>query len=535
MAMGVALGLMDGGIGRSVGLRVGELLGRSLILNACIPDEEDDFDRRPYAPRGAVLPPGVDLRPWMTPVEDQRDIGSCTSNALASLVEYLVRRQTGHTVGVSRLFLYYNQRLWRGTVREDSGSALVHGVRVLHRLGVPSELVWPYDSKLFAVQPPQAVYQAAAHHRAVDYACVPCTADAVRGCLAEGFPIAFGTMLFESFKHTGRDGVAPMPSPGEAQDGGHAMALVGYSDAERLFIVRNSWGVDWGDQGYAYVPYDYVLDSEWSHAMWRIRLEESLDFSADEHAAVDLASMPAAPPPGATGPVNPFAAVSGGGGLFGALGSLLGGGTPLEAAAGVAGSLSGAAFSVLTGSSALGSVLGGVVAGVAPAVVSRIEHGDAGAVVGEDRSPLILATLRGEAPPSPWPTPAPALAPAFAPALSSPPGTPSARQMALDRWTAIGGPAGPLGPYVSPVQDTSGGGAWLACRAGAIVAHPRLGAFLQWGAIYDLWYRLGASSGPLGYPVSDPFDTGDPRAPKACRFEHGAIAWNAQQGAWIVP
>jgi hypothetical protein len=391
----------EAGLGRAVGLRVGELLGKTLVLNACLPDHEDDLERRPFRRRIQRLPPGVDLRRWMTPVEDQGEIGSCTSNALASLVEYLIFRQTGRVVDVSRLFLYYNQRLWRGSVREDSGSALATGVRVLSQLGVPAEGIWPYEPRLFAVQPPRVVYQIASHHRALDYASVPCDADAVRACLAEGFPVAFGTMVFSSFKATGRDGRTPMPRAGEPEEGGHAMALVGYSDAERVFIVRNSWGAGWGDQGYAYVPYDYILDPGLSHAMWAIRLSESVDFSADEHAEVNLASMPSAPPPrAATGPVNPFAASTSGGGMFGVVGSLLGAGgsTPIELAGSLAERFSGTALTVLTGSAAVGSLLGGVVAGVAPSLVSRVEHGDAGAVAGEDLSPRVLAILRGEAP-----------------------------------------------------------------------------------------------------------------------------------------
>ncbi len=421
-------------------------------------------------------------------------------------------------------------------------------MRVLSQLGVPAEGIWPYEPRLFAVQPPRVVYQIASHHRALDYASVPCDADAVRACLAEGFPVAFGTMVFSSFKATGRDGRTPMPRAGEPEEGGHAMALVGYSDAERVFIVRNSWGAGWGDQGYAYVPYDYILDPGLSHAMWAIRLSESVDFSADEHAEVNLASMPSAPPPrAATGPVNPFAASTSGGGMFGVVGSLLGAGgsTPIELAGSLAERFSGTALTVLTGSAAVGSLLGGVVAGVAPSLVSRVEHGDAGAVAGEDLSPRVLAILRGEAPeaavaadPHAHEAVAPERPRAAEPVTGNYESTRSrteiARAAVRTRWDAIGQELGPLGGAVTKVQDANGGGAWLPCRRGALVAHPTFGAVMLSGPIYELWYRLGAFTGPLGYPVGDPFATGDPNAPEACRFEHGMIAWSAQRGAWVV-
>jgi C1A family cysteine protease len=52
----------------------------------------------------------------------------------------------------------------------------------------------------------------------------------------------------------------------EPIDGGHAMCAVGYDDGRRIgdeagaFIVRNSWGMDWGANGYGFVPYRYWLD-----------------------------------------------------------------------------------------------------------------------------------------------------------------------------------------------------------------------------------------------------------------------------------
>ena len=40
----------------------------------------------------------------------------------------------------------------------------------------------------------------------------------------------------------------------------HAMVLCGYSDKDKVFIVRNSWGERFGDKGYCYIPYSYITD-----------------------------------------------------------------------------------------------------------------------------------------------------------------------------------------------------------------------------------------------------------------------------------
>jgi hypothetical protein len=86
--------------------------------------------------------------------------------------------------------------------------------------------------------------------------------------LAEGYPIVFGIALFPSFDTCNKNkGVVPMPSPTEASrsaHGLHAMLCVGYSEVDKLFIVRNSWGDKWGDGGYCYMPYEYLINPKFN-------------------------------------------------------------------------------------------------------------------------------------------------------------------------------------------------------------------------------------------------------------------------------
>jgi len=54
--------------------------------------------------------------------------------------------------------------------------------------------------------------------------------------------------------------------------GKHAMLAVGYSDPDGVFIVRDSWGADWGDRRYCYIPYDYVMNPKLNSGdSWVIR------------------------------------------------------------------------------------------------------------------------------------------------------------------------------------------------------------------------------------------------------------------------
>ncbi|MBK7996586.1 MAG: C1 family peptidase [Blastocatellia bacterium] len=108
-----------------------------------------------------------------------------------------------------------------------------------------------------------------------DVKLVPLTLHDWKHALAEGNPIIFGISLYESFDSHRRKGLVPMPSRKEASredHGGHAMLCVGYSDADRTFIVRNSWGRSWGDKGYCYIPYDYLISEKFNDAdSWIIK------------------------------------------------------------------------------------------------------------------------------------------------------------------------------------------------------------------------------------------------------------------------
>ncbi len=370
--------------------------GRRVVLGACLEDAQDGFDERPFAPTldPSQLPPGIDLRRWMTPVEAQGDLGGCSASALASAAEYLVSRVTGRAVDVSRMFIYFNQRLWRNRVREDSGGSIQDGVRVLARIGVPDERSWPYHLDLFAVQPPVEVYRAAAAFRIDDYAQVPVDLAAMRGCLASGFPIALPVQVFESCRRVTPDGGVPSPTLGERHEGLHAVLVVGYVDAERLFIVRNSWGAQWGDGGYGYFPYDYLTNREWVRAGWALRGANNVRFDVAEHVQPDLRRVPKAPPAAAPAPVQEGAA-----GLIGALGQLRGGASGWQLALGLATQHSSKLISTYTGNAAIGEVVGGLVGGYGPQLLEKVRGLDGGVLCGPDLAQTILDALR--APPVP--------------------------------------------------------------------------------------------------------------------------------------
>jgi C1A family cysteine protease len=238
-----------------------------------LPDARDYLYAAPLVRYPQGLPPSVDLRSECPPVYDQGQLGSCTANGIAGVVEFDQRKQGVRAFTPSRLFIYYNERVMEGTVNQDSGAQVRDGLKSVATLGAPPETDWPYDPKQFAVRPPAIAYTDAKQDLASSYSRVVQNLAQMQGCLAEGFPFVFGFTVYESFESQSvtDTGIVPMPASSEATIGGHCVVAVGYEAAKRLFIIRNSWGTGWGLKGYGMMPFEYLLSAQLASDFWTIR------------------------------------------------------------------------------------------------------------------------------------------------------------------------------------------------------------------------------------------------------------------------
>mgnify|MGYP002777181507 CR=1 FL=1 len=256
--------------------------GHKIKLGGYRPEKRSSEDKT-YASTDQELPPHVDLRPYMTPVENQGNSNSCTANAMAGAYEYLANRLRGTAEDVSRLFIYYNARDLDGDTSQDEGTYLKSCVKVLRQYGACLERTWAFDIERIYDEPGEEAYEEAANFLIEDAYRLKVDLDAMRSCLAEGYPFSFGLQLFSSFQKAGANGLVPMPDPDREQhDGGHAMLCVGYSDADKVFIVRNSWGEEWGDRGYCYIPYAYMTHPELNGDLWTIRQVSGTDIDLSQ-------------------------------------------------------------------------------------------------------------------------------------------------------------------------------------------------------------------------------------------------------------
>lgn len=250
------------------------------------PSIKDMAKKLGLAGKALSLPATADLRQWCSPIENQLNLGSCTAHAGMGIVEYFERKAYGKHIDGSRLFLYKTTRNLMH-VTGDTGAWLRNVMGALVLCGVPDEKHWPYTDKPgaepdgFDREPPAFVYAVADNYEALKYFChdpqganvPPATVlSTVKKYLAAGIPSMFGFWGFPTFNYTDVKGGIPYPCPAEKAIWGHAIVAVGYDDGKKIkntycnkvttgaLLIRNSWGTSWGDNGYGWLPYDYVLN-----------------------------------------------------------------------------------------------------------------------------------------------------------------------------------------------------------------------------------------------------------------------------------
>ena len=244
---------------------------------------------------GVKIPASIDLRTWCSPIEDQGSLGSCTAHAGIGVVEYYEKKAFGKHIDASRLFLYKvtrNLSHWTG----DTGAFLRTTMGALVLFGVPPEEYWPYEIADFDLEPTAFCYAFAQNYQTIKYYRhdPPSTPSDVlltriKTYLAAGHPSIFGFTVYSSIYQADKTGMIPYPCKGEKIEGGHAIVAVGYDDKMKIkntgkcgvgttgaLLIRNSWGTGWGDAGYGWLPYEYVLKGL-AEDFWSVLKKEWVD------------------------------------------------------------------------------------------------------------------------------------------------------------------------------------------------------------------------------------------------------------------
>jgi len=206
----------------------------------------------------------IDLRDKFNEIFDQGKIGSCTANALTSIFEYDKPNFKG-----SRLFLYYNERLYINETHKDEGAYLSDGILSLKSYGICEERYHPYIISNVFKEPSKEAYENGKKYYVLEALNISNDVNEIKSWLIKKEPIAIGIAIYSNFMNS-KTGMIGIPKQTDDFMGGHAVIICGFDDKNKIFILRNSWGVYWGDKGYFYLPYDYISNDELCGDLWII-------------------------------------------------------------------------------------------------------------------------------------------------------------------------------------------------------------------------------------------------------------------------
>lgn len=236
--------------------------------------KEQPLDEK-YTPKiGLKIQDTVDLRTFFNPVRNQMNLGSCTSFAVAAMYEAMMNRNEvkGDTL-MSPGYLYYYSNIIQG--RPSGGSNFHEQLQIIRNKGICLDRLYSYNHESPEQEPSEDADENATHHRVINAKQIILSTsgnktdsmlanhEIITSALSEGYPVGISLKIYDNLGKTGPFIEHPEDTPEAKEDGWHAMVVVGYSQENQFYIVRNSWGPEFGEEGYCYIPMSYLDDPEY--------------------------------------------------------------------------------------------------------------------------------------------------------------------------------------------------------------------------------------------------------------------------------
>jgi hypothetical protein len=229
-------------------------------MDVSVPQRGDAVPPQPLPPAFAAVEPkdAVDLRKFATPIGDQGQTSRCSAFAWTHATELVTNMKTGSAPRLSPSFTMLEFQRMQGDAKDyqyaySGGDGTTGGTdpgRLLTDQGTCRQELWPDSSEVPVTS--ERVLLADAVKHTLPATPLPISLDDARKVLSAGCPVHVSINTGPGFSDIGRDGMFNAAETPSGQHGRHAMLMVGYTG--NFYIVKNSWGSDWGDQGYCYIP-----------------------------------------------------------------------------------------------------------------------------------------------------------------------------------------------------------------------------------------------------------------------------------------
>lgn len=228
-------------------------------------DTETDSDSET---EGSFKIDRIDLRDQFPPVYDQESLHCSVPCSILSVYRFFTNKTNPEEEYIpSRMHLHQLTSLIDSN---DRSLSIKNALHILEKVGTVSEEIigfgeYPdHDERFLGIEakPPKLI----------KYRKVEQSKEQFKRALDAGYPIIFGMSLYSSSltEGTRKTGEIKMPTKSDQVVGGISMVLVGYDNQRKHWIVRNSWGTQWGDKGYGYIPFSYLTNPQLANSFWVI-------------------------------------------------------------------------------------------------------------------------------------------------------------------------------------------------------------------------------------------------------------------------
>lgn len=214
-------------------------------------------------------------------VYDQKRFHSSTANAIASVIEYNFNICPEHERKVKRVSRMHIFNLGRQiqdgneSLQKNTGTSIRETLKQVNKYGIVDTSSFPYSvgysTYVIKSNNIKGYYRGRFKYRKVHK-----DLSSFKTCLSVlKQPIIFGFSVYDSFHDKlkwDNDGVMPIPKSTEKLIGLQTAVAVGYSHKRKAFLIRNSWGREWKNDGYFFMPFDYFTSKNCS-SFWTVELE----------------------------------------------------------------------------------------------------------------------------------------------------------------------------------------------------------------------------------------------------------------------